>query len=66
MGDLLPIFILSIAMFVAIHAINHLLSNMLLQIICGGIGGLIIYLGGAYIFHFSELEEVKYMLNRKK
>jgi len=66
MGDLLPILILSTTMFVAIHATNHLICNMLLQIICGGIVGLVIYLGGAYIFHFSELEEVKYMLNRKK
>lgn len=65
MGDLLPIFLLCMVMFIAVHFTNHFISNMLLQIIAGGLVGLTIYLGGAYIFRFSELAEVKYMLNRK-
>lgn len=66
MGDLLPIFILCMAMFAAIHVTNSLISTMWLQIVCGGMVGLMIYWSGAYLFCFSELEEVKYMLNRKK
>lgn len=66
MGDLLPIFILCMIMFAAIHVTNSLISTMWLQIVCGGMVGLIIYWGGAYLFRFSELEEVKYILNRKK
>lgn len=66
MGDLLPIFILGMVMFTAVHITNYFISNMLLQIVCGGLVGLITYLGVAYMFRFSELDEVKYMLNRKK
>lgn len=66
MGDLLPIFALGMAMFGAIHLTNYFISDMLLQIICGMLVGGVVYLGGAYIFRFSELDEMKYMLNRKK
>ena len=66
MGDLLPIFLLGMAMFVSVHVTNYFISNMLLQIVCGGTIGFFIYISGAYLFHFSELDDVKYMLNRKK
>lgn len=66
MGDLLPIFTLGMVMFIAIHTANYFISSMLLQIICGGLVGFVTYIGGAYLFRFRELEEVKYMLNRKK
>lgn len=66
MGDLLPIFALGIVMFGAVHLVNYFISDMLLQIVCGMLVGGVIYLGGAYIFRFNELDEVKYMLNRKK
>lgn len=66
MTDLLPIFSLSFFVWLCIHAINYFVSNMLLQIIVGGSVGLIIYLGMAYLLKFSELEDVKYLLKRKK
>lgn len=66
MGDLLPIFALGMVMFGAVHLANCFISDMLLQIVCGMLVGGVVYLGGAYIFRFSELDEVKYMLNRKK
>lgn len=66
MKDLLPIFSLSFFVWLCIHAINYFVSNMLLQIIVGGSVGLIIYLGMAYLLKFSELEDVKYLLKRKK
>lgn len=66
MGDLLPIFMLCMVMFAAIHVTNLFISSLWFQILCGGIVGFITYMGGAYLFRFSELEEVKYMLNRNK
>lgn len=65
MRDLLPIVLLGLVMFAIIHLSNCLISNMLLQIICGGIFGAIVYIGGAVLFKFSELDDVKYMLKRK-
>lgn len=65
MGDLLPIFTLSMVMFGIILVSNHLIDNMYLQILIGGILGGAVYLGGAFIFKFKELEDVKYMLKRK-
>ncbi len=66
MGDLLPIFVLSMVMFAAIHVANTFISTLWLQIICGATVGFIVYIGGAYLFRFCELEEVKYMLNKNK
>lgn len=65
MGDLLPIFLLGFVMFGAIHLSNYFIPNMVIQIICGGTIGAIIYIGGAFLFRFSKLEDVKYMLKRK-
>lgn len=65
MRDLLPIVLLGLVMFAIIHLSNYLISNMLLQIICGGILGAIVYIGGAVLFKFTELDDVKYMLKRK-
>ena len=65
MRDLLPIVLLGLVMFAMIHLSNYLIPNMLLQIICGGILGAIVYIGGAVLFKFSELDDVKYMLKRK-
>lgn len=65
MRDLLPIVLLGLVMFAVIHLSNYFISNMLLQIICGGILGAIVYIGGAILFKFSELDDVKYMLKRK-
>ena len=65
MRDILPIVLLGLVMFSIIHLSNYLISNMLLQIICGGILGAIVYIGGAILFKFSELDDVKYMLKRK-
>ena len=65
MKDLLPIFILAFVMFGAIHLCNHFILDMWLQLVCGGLLGAIVYLGGAILFRFSELEDVKYMLKRR-
>lgn len=64
MGDLLPIFTLSMVMFGIILISNHFIDNMYLQILVGGILGGTVYLGGAFLFKFKELDDVKYMFKR--
>ncbi len=65
MRDLLPILILSFVMFGIVHISNLYIDNMYLQILIGGILGGAVNLGGAFLFKFKELEDVKYMLKRK-
>lgn len=65
MKDLIPTLLLCTLMFGGIYFSNSLLPNMLLQIIAGGFIGGGIYLGGAILFKFEELNDVKYMLKRK-
>ena len=66
MKDLMPSLILSLIMFGAILFTNTLTENMIAQILIGGITGAIIYLGGSYLMKFPELEEVKYLLSKKR
>lgn len=65
MKDLLPTLALSFLLFGTIHLTNYIISNLYLQILCGGIAGSIVYLGGAILFKVKELNDVKYMLKRK-
>lgn len=66
MGDLLPIVGLGLVMFGVVLLMTHAIPNMFAQIIVGGAVGAVVYLGGAMLFKFSELEDVKYMLKRSK
>lgn len=65
MKDLLPTLALSFLLFGSIHLITYFISNLYLQIACGGLTGAIVYIGGAILFKFEELNDVKYMLKRK-
>ncbi len=65
MKDLFPILGLGLVMFALIHLVTFLTSNLYLQLLCGGAVGFSIYLGGAILFRFQELEDIKYMLKRK-
>lgn len=65
MCDLLPTLLLSFVLWGTIYLTNQLITNYILQILIGGTVGFIIYLGGAFLFKFDELNDVKYMLKRK-
>ena len=65
MRDLFPTLLLSLVLFGVILALNQFISNYLLQILVGGTVGSLVYLGGAFLFKFDELNDVKYMLKRK-
>ena len=64
--DIMPSLILSLVMFGTILFTNTLSDNMITQVLIGGTVGFGVYLGGSFLFKFPELEEVKYLLSRKK
>ena len=65
MGDLLPILLLGIVMFIAVHAFLYITNNMWIQIIGGGIIGAVLYLGASHLMKFEELKEVFFLLKKK-
>lgn len=66
MKDLAHILLLSFMMYGVVWGVLQFIPNLWLQIVMGGTIGAVFYLGGAILFKFSELEEVKYLLSRKK
>lgn len=65
--DLFPIWALSVSMFVLVLLVNSFIPNLWIQAILGAFLGTTIYLGCAYIFKFSELQDIKDLLiNRHK
>ena len=65
MKDLAHILLLSFMMYGVVWGVLQFIPNLWLQIVIGGTIGAVFYLGGAILFKFSELEEVKYLLSRK-
>ena len=61
-----PSYLLALTMFVIVYVSTLFISNMYLQILIGGTIGLTIYLGGVILFKFSELDDVKYMIFKKR
>lgn len=66
MKDLAHIFLLAVVTFGIVFGITKVIDSYWLQIIVGGIVGGTVYLGGAFLFHFSELDEALYLIKRKK
>ena len=64
MKDLAPTITLGLLMFVSILTMTYVIPNMPLQIVFGSIMGATIYIGGAYILRFQELNEIKFLLKR--
>ncbi len=56
--DLLPTLLLSIIMFIIVLYTIHLVSINSIQLLMGICVGIISYIGGSYIFNFTELREV--------
>ena len=61
--DLIPIWTLSVTMFAILLFVNSFIQNLWGQTIIGSVLGISIYLAGAYVFHFSELQDIKYFLH---
>lgn len=64
--DIAHIFILSFIVLLSVFAISSMFNNMIMQIVIGGITGLIVYIGGSLLFHFDEINDMKYLLSKKK
>ncbi|UKK47607.1 lipopolysaccharide biosynthesis protein [Prevotella sp. E9-3] len=64
--DVAASYILSAVMFFVVLALIRMIDNMILQLVIGGIVGFSFYIIVAYILKFKEIEDVKYMLSRKK
>lgn len=62
MGDLLPIFGLSILMYLSVSAFCCFVENYYLQIICGGLLGLFLYVAMSFLTKREELDDVRYLL----
>ena len=66
MKDLLPTYGLSILIFIVVLGVNQFIDNLWLQLILGTIVGSMLYLGLAVQFRFSELQDLKYMINSNR
>ena len=65
MGDLLPIFGVSFMMWLIVHAILYLSSNLYCQLVLGISLGAIVYLIGAKIFLKAEFNDALSMVPDK-
>lgn len=64
--ELIPISLLSFAMFGFVWGYTLMVDNLYAELIVGGVVGVIVYLGIAYLLRFDELNEIKFMLQLKK
>lgn len=62
--DFIPSFILSSVMFVGVLLSIYYIDNYWLKLVVGATVGVVIYLGGAILLKFDELNDIKYMLSR--
>lgn len=63
--DVTPAFLLSLTMLFIVVGINHFIVNIYLQLLVGLLVGIGVYIGGAYILKFKELDDVLYILKLK-
>ena len=65
MKDLLPTTLLSLVMFAIVFTVVHLIDDIYLQLLCGIIVGLVIYISASILFRFKEVDELKALITRK-
>ena len=65
MGDLLPIFGVSFAVWIIVHGSMMMSSNMYVQLIIGSLVGVIVYLVLAKLFLRTEWNDVMRMIPAK-
>ncbi|MDE7160113.1 MAG: lipopolysaccharide biosynthesis protein [Muribaculaceae bacterium] len=57
--DLVPCLLLSLAMFVVARAVAHFMGMDIISLVCSVAAGAVVYLGGAWMFRFPELKELR-------
>lgn len=65
MKDLMPTIVLCSITWGSIYLVNLFLDNLWAELLVGGLTGIVVYIGGALLFKFPEINEVKYMINKK-
>lgn len=63
--DLLPIMALCATLFISARCVTYIIDDMVMQIVAGTLLGAVVYIGGALLFKFKELDDVKFLLKRK-
>lgn len=63
--DLMPTLLLCFALFVAARAMTYVFDNLYVQLLTGVAVASVVYFGGALLFKFEELKDVKFLLKRK-
>ena len=66
MKDLLPVIIHSLAMWLIVSVIVHLMPTLWLKLIVGVFSGMAYYIGGAYFMKFPEMNELLTILKLKR
>lgn len=64
MKDLSAVLFTSLLVFAIAYSATHYISNILLQLIVGGVIGILLYVGLAYFLKFKEVEYVKSFIRR--
>lgn len=62
--DIVPTLILSLGMFVLLLVIVNFVNGYWWQILIGALASFFLYVGGAFLFKFSEFKDINYMLKR--
>lgn len=65
MKDLMPILGLCTLLFASAKCMTYCFDNLWLQIVFGTLSAIVIYLGGAFLMKFKELQDIKFLINRK-
>lgn len=63
--DLFPSLFLSLVSFFVVLVVTHFVSNMVLQIIIGGLLAVTVYLSIAIVFKWEEIPDLEYLLTLK-
>lgn len=66
MRDLVPTYCLALCTFIVVLLLNTLFENLIIQLIVGATIGSTVYIGLSILFNFTELEDVKYMISKRK
>lgn len=59
MQDMIPSLLLSVAMFLCARLTANALGNGMVSLICSILVGAAIYIGGAFIFRFPQIKEIR-------
>ena len=64
--DILPSLLMSVIMWGIVSLLISIINNLYIQLAAGSIVGFVVYLGMALLLKRPELDDVKYLINRKK